>query len=157
MESSLLKGICYGLTSGVITTLGLIVGLNSFTESKLFIIGGVLTIAIADSFSDSLGIHISEESSNKSHKGVWKATLSTFFAKMLFSLTFIVPIMMFDYPISVYVSIGWGFLLLGLLSYYIATMNKTNPIKVILEHLGIALVVVVLTHYIGDFISLVFV
>ena len=52
----------FGLTSGIITTLGLIVGLHSGTHSKLAVIGGILTIAMADAFSDALGIHVSEES-----------------------------------------------------------------------------------------------
>jgi hypothetical protein len=52
-------GLSFGLTSGLITTLGLMIGLNSGTNSKLVVIGGILTIAVADSLSDSLGIHIS--------------------------------------------------------------------------------------------------
>jgi len=52
----------FGLTSGIITTLGLIVGLHSGTHSKLAVIGGILTIAMADALSDALGIHVSEES-----------------------------------------------------------------------------------------------
>jgi len=64
MKHSILTGLCFGLTSAVITTLGLIVGLHSFSGSKLVVIGGVLTIAIADAFSDALGIHVSEEAEN---------------------------------------------------------------------------------------------
>jgi len=60
MRHSITTGFSFGLTSGVITTLGLLVGLNSGTHSKLVVIGGILTIAIADAFSDALGIHISE-------------------------------------------------------------------------------------------------
>jgi len=61
MKKSLKTGISFGLTSGTITTLGLMIGLNSGTNSRGIIIGGILTIAIADSLSDALGIHISEE------------------------------------------------------------------------------------------------
>ena len=62
MKDSLRTGICFGLTSAVITTLGLMVGLHSGTHSRLVVLGGILTIAIADAFSDALGIHMSEES-----------------------------------------------------------------------------------------------
>ena len=76
---SLSIGLHFGLTSGIITTLGLMVGLSSGTNSKLAVIGGILTIAIADSFSDALGIHISEESENiHSSKEIWISTFSTF-------------------------------------------------------------------------------
>ena len=86
MKHSLKVGFSFGLTSGIITTLGLMVGLNSGTRSKLVIIGGVLTIAIADAFSDALGIHISEESENRhSGKEIWEATMSTFLSKFIFA------------------------------------------------------------------------
>lgn len=55
MKHSLKTGLCFGLTSATITTLGLMVGLHSFSGSKAVIIGGILTIAIADAFSDALG------------------------------------------------------------------------------------------------------
>jgi hypothetical protein len=51
-----------GLTSGIITALGLIAGLYLFTGSRSVVLGGILTISIADLFSDVLGIHIAEES-----------------------------------------------------------------------------------------------
>ena len=47
MKRSVKAGFSFGLTSGVITTLGLMVGLHSSTHSKLVVIGGILTIAIA--------------------------------------------------------------------------------------------------------------
>lgn len=64
VKHSLKTGLCFGLTSATITTLGLMVGLHSFSGSKVVVIGGILTIAIADAFSDALGIHISEEAEN---------------------------------------------------------------------------------------------
>jgi hypothetical protein len=60
----------------VTTTLGLIVGLHSFFGSKLVVIGGVLTIAIADAFSDALGIHVSEEAEMvHTSKEIWNLRL----------------------------------------------------------------------------------
>ena len=52
------KGFSFGLTSAVITTLGLITGLDSSTGSKIVVISGILTIALADAFSDALGMHM---------------------------------------------------------------------------------------------------
>ena len=50
MKTSTIKGVSFGLTSGIITTLGMMVGLNFSTGSKLVVLGGILTIAIADAF-----------------------------------------------------------------------------------------------------------
>jgi len=64
---------------------------------KIAVIGGILTIAIADACSDALGIHISQESDNKNKtKSIWEATIATFVAKFLVAITFIVPVIVFS-------------------------------------------------------------
>lgn len=109
MKHTIKTGISFGLTSGIITTLGLMVGLHSGTHSKLVVIGGVLTIAIADAFSDALGIHISEESENKhSAKEIWEATIATFLAKFVFAMTFMIPLLLFKLATAIIVSVIWG-------------------------------------------------
>ncbi len=139
------------MASGTITTLGLMVGLHSGTHSKLTVLGGILTIAVADSFSDALGVHISEESENVHTTGqVWMATVATFVSKMLFSLTFVVPVLLFDLLLAIFISVAWSVLVLTVLSYLIAKAQNVNPLKVILEHLLIVAVVVLLTHYFGE-------
>ena len=155
MKHSLKTGFSFGSTSGIITTLGLMVGLHSGTNSKVAVLGGILMIAIADAFSDALGIHISEESENRHiAKEIWESTVSCFFSKFIFALTFIIPVLLFNLSTAIAVSIIWGLSLLSVLSFIIAKQQKANPWKVITEHLIIALVVVVVTHYVGDRISL---
>ena len=104
MNDSLRTGITFGLTSGAITTLGLMVGLQAGTHSKFVVLGGILTIAIADAFSDAVGIHVAEEAENvhTTHE-IWVATLATFFSKFIFSLTFVVPVLFFDLSTAVVV------------------------------------------------------
>ncbi len=154
MRHSLKTGLSFGLTSGIITTLGLMVGLDSGTHSKLAVIGGVLTIAIADAFSDALGIHISEESENRhTSKEIWESTISTFLFKFLFALTFVVPVIMLELSTAVMVSVIWGMLVLGAASFGIAREQKKNPVKVISEHLAIAILVVIIAYFFGIWIS----
>ncbi|MBT6774044.1 hypothetical protein HOA91_01610 [Candidatus Woesearchaeota archaeon] len=156
MKNSLKTGFSFGLTSGIITTLGLMVGLNAGTHSKLVVLGGILTIAIADAMSDALGIHISEESEGKhSVKEVWESTLSTFFTKFIFALTFVIPVLLFELSTAMVVAVFWGLLCLGILSYYVA--KKGEKIKVILEHLLIAVVVIIATYFVGNLINGMFV
>lgn len=154
MKASYLKGISFGLTSGIITTLGMMVGLYSGTQSKLAVLGGVLTIAIADAFSDALGIHVSEEASNKTtYKEVWESTFSTFAAKFIFAMTFVIPLLLFDLVQAIWVSIGWGLFLLGAISYWMARDRKEPPLHVIGEHWGIAILVIAITHFVGEWIA----
>ncbi len=157
MKHSLRVGFSFGITSGIITTLGLMVGLNSSTHSSLVVIGGILTIAIADAFSDALGIHISEESENRhTTKEIWAATIVTFLSKFIFALTFVIPVLLFELSTAIRISIIWGLSMLCILSYRIARQQKSNPWKVIAEHLVIALAVIVITHSLGHWIALQF-
>lgn len=157
MKHSLKIGVSFGLTSGIITTLGLMVGLHSGTHSKLVVIGGILTIAVADAFSDALGIHISEESENKhSSKEIWESTISTFLSKFLFALTFIVPLLLLQLSTAIIVSVILGLSLLSIFSFHIAKEQKARPWKIVVEHFIIALVVIVITHYVGDWIESMF-
>ncbi|MBI2848875.1 MAG: VIT1/CCC1 transporter family protein [Chloroflexi bacterium] len=154
MRHSLKIGFSFGLTSGIITTLGLMVGLHSGTHSKLVVLGGILTIAVADAFSDALGIHVSEESENKHVAAeIWESTIATFLSKLLFALTFIAPVLLFPLSTAIVVSVVWGLSILGVLSFGIAREQGVRPWKVVAEHLFIASVVVITTHYVGDWIS----
>lgn len=154
MKDSFRTGIVFGLTSGAITTLGLMVGLHSGTHSRLAVIGGILTIAIADAFSDSLGIHISKESENAySNRQVWAATIGTFLSKFLFALTFLIPLLFFELPTAIMISLIWGLTVLAVLSYIIAKAQQEKPWKVVFEHLAIAVLVVIITHMAGVWIS----
>ncbi|HPJ29877.1 MAG TPA: hypothetical protein PLZ42_00625 [Methanothrix sp.] len=157
MRESLKTGFCFGLTSGIITTLGLMVGLNAGTGSKLAVIGGILTIAVADAFSDALGIHISEEAENvHSTREVWESTIFTFASKFLVATTFIAPVLIFDLTFAVVVSLVWGFFILGVLSIFLARDQKKKSWKVVAEHLLILAVVVIATDLIGGWIGVAF-
>ena len=157
MRDSLKKGFGFGLTSGIITTLGLIVGLNSSTHSQLVVLGGILTIAIADAFSDALGMHISTEYENKtSDKGVWEATGATFISKLLFALSFAVPVLLLPLSTAVIVSIVWGLSLIILISHLIAKQVKKPTYSVAFEHLAIAVIVIIATNIVGNWIAAYF-
>ena len=83
----------FGATSAIITSLGLIAGLDSLSHPKSGIIGGILVIALADNVSDSVGIHIYQESECIPDKEVWFSTFSNFFTRILVSSTFIVLVL----------------------------------------------------------------
>jgi VIT1/CCC1 family predicted Fe2+/Mn2+ transporter len=154
MQDSLRTGICFGLTSAVITTLGLMIGLHSGTGSKMVVLGGILTIAIADAFSDALGIHVSEESENiHTTKQIWISTIATFMAKFIFALTFIIPVIFLPLLTAIIVSLVWGLSILTVLSYIIAKAQGERPWKVVGEHVLIAVVVIAITHVVGDWVA----
>ncbi|MFH1306307.1 MAG: hypothetical protein ABIH83_01460 [Candidatus Micrarchaeota archaeon] len=157
MDASARKGFSFGLTSSIITAMGLMVGLYSGTGSQLAVIGGIVSIAIADSLSDALGIHISEESEKKNTaKHVWKSTYTTFLTKLVSTSTFLVPILLLDLTSAIIAGAVWGILLLSILSYFIAKERRESAAMVIAEHVGIAIAVVVLTYFVGGWVASAF-
>jgi VIT1/CCC1 family predicted Fe2+/Mn2+ transporter len=154
MKTSFKTGLSFGLTSGVITTLGLMVGLHSGTHSRTVVIGGIVTIAIADAMSDALGIHVSEESKNSGPtRQIWEATVATFVAKFVIAMTFVAPVVTRPLDQAIMISVIWGLLLLAVLSFFVARAQAIPPWKVIGEHLLIALCVVIITHAVGDWVQ----
>lgn len=157
IKDSIKTGFGFGLTSGIITTIGLIVGLNAGTSSKLAVIGGIIIIAIADAFSDALGIHIAEESKDgKKIKHIWESTIMTFLAKFFFAIIFIIPVLLLPLAMAVIASVIIGFILLGGFSFYLGKTQKVNPWNVVFEHLVIAVLVVLVTHYLGLWVKAFF-
>jgi len=155
MKQSTKRGLGFGIISGIITPLGLIIGLNSSTGSKLAIIGGIVVIALADSLSDSLGMHVSEESvPTNSDATIWKTTVSTFFFKFIFAITFIIPFLFLDINSGIVVSIIWGLSLIGIFSYRLGKeRGHHSPMSVVLEHLGITVLVLIVSNYVGKIVS----
>lgn len=143
-------GISFGLTSGVITTLGMIVGINAATESKLAVVASIFAIAVADSLSDALGIHLSEESRlDESDKPIWIISIYTFFAKFLVTLLFILPFLIFNNNSAVVYSVIFGLLLVSLLSIFVARRSKKSIFQSVFEHVGLAIIVIIASYYVG--------
>ena len=150
MRMQFRKGLGFGLTSGTITTLGLLVGLDASTGSRLAILAGIFAIAISDAFSDALGMHISEESTyKKTKKQIWEAMIATFFFKFIFALSFAVPFFLFNVSTAVYVCIAWGISVLAYYSYHLAKKEKISPFKAITEHVSIAIAVIAAAYIVG--------
>ena len=57
---------------------------------------------------------------------------------------------------AVMVSIGWGLLIIALLSWFLARSQQNAVLPVVLEHLGIAIAVIIISHYIGVWVHTVF-
>ncbi|HDR53121.1 MAG TPA: hypothetical protein ENN60_00385 [archaeon] len=156
MEEQLLRSMGFGVTSGVITTLGLIVGLDASTGSRMVVLGGILSIAIADALSDATGMHISEEAVSGEGEKIWGAMGLTFLFKLLMALTFTVPVVFLTLQTAVVVNIVWGLSVLAVLSWRLARHKGENPWFSVGEHLAIALGVVVITRLVGLWIKGIF-
>jgi VIT1/CCC1 family predicted Fe2+/Mn2+ transporter len=157
MQHSIQVGFSFGLTSGIITTLGLVVGLAAGTASRLAVLGGIVTIAVADSLSDALGIHVSEESESvHTQREIWASTVATFASKLMMALSFAVPVLAFELATAVAVSVAWGVVALAALSHHLARLQGVRAWPVVAEHLAVAAAVIAISHLVGRWIAAAF-
>jgi VIT1/CCC1 family predicted Fe2+/Mn2+ transporter len=146
----------FGATSAIVTSLAFIVGLSRSINPKLAIIGSLLVIAVADNISDSLGIHIYQESELKKSKAVRVSTFYNFLTRFSVILVFISLVTFLPIGYSVIFSMVWGISLLSALSYFIAKEQKVNPYSAILQHVAIAVLVIVVSNSLGGWITSIF-
>jgi VIT1/CCC1 family predicted Fe2+/Mn2+ transporter len=132
----------------------MVVGLHSSTHSKIFVMGGILVIAIADALSDAMGIHFSEESEDKhSFKEIWESTIATFLSKFIFALTFVIPILLFKLSTAVILCVIWGTVLTTIFSVYIAKSQNKKTFHTVVEHLVLLFIVITITHFVGEWVA----
>jgi vacuolar iron transporter family protein len=146
----------FGATSSTVTSLGIIFGLLTSGNPKASVIGSLLVIAVADNIADSLGIHIYRESTATKKENTRMFTIENFLTRFGITFTFVVlfAFLPLDYAATFCVVIGFGILIF--LSYLIGVQRKTSTIKEIIIHLGIAIPVIVISHFLGQLIFTVF-
>ncbi len=155
----IISSVSFGVTSGVITALGMIVGLNEATSSKLAVFAGIVIIAIADGLADAAGFHLVEEAElengipKHNSKEIWMTTFYTFLAVCGFILTFAIPVLLLELKTAIFVDIAWGLILLLILNYYIARFKKEDPVRLILGHISLAIFVVLISYIAGNLIA----
>ena len=133
----------FGVTSAIMTSLVLIIGLASNTD-RISLITALLIIAIADNLSDSFGIHIYQESKGMTPKEVKKTTRNNFITRMLATFVFILFVIFLPRNLIIPFSIFFGLVVLIILSYVISRMQKINPYRSIIRHITLAVVLIAL-------------
>ena len=146
----------FGATSAIVTSLAFIVGLSRSANPKPTIIGSLLVIAVADNISDSLGIHVYQESQLLNYKVIRASTFSNFLTRFLVILIFMLLIAFLQISYAVIFSIVYGITLLSTLSYFIAKEQKVNPYRAILQHVIITVLVVTVSNFLGEWIINIF-
>jgi VIT1/CCC1 family predicted Fe2+/Mn2+ transporter len=136
--------------------LAFIIGLSKSGNPQLSIVGSLLVIAIADNISDTLGIHIYQESDLKNSEVVRANTFFNFLTRFLVILVFILLVLFLPIEYAIIFSIVWGISLLAFLSYFIAKEQKVNPYMAIFKHVTVAVLVIIISSFLSEWIMNVF-
>ena len=149
-----LRKVSFGTTAAIVTSLGVIVGLNAAAAQISAIVGSLLVIALADNLTDSLSVHVYQESERLSQREAFRTTVANFATRLLVSLSFIAIVVVLPTRAAILVCLGWGLLLLSVLSYALARDRQINPAFEMCKHCAVAIAVIVLSGAIGTWIPL---
>jgi VIT1/CCC1 family predicted Fe2+/Mn2+ transporter len=152
MKRTLLQGVSFGTTSAVVTSMGMSVGLNAATANKAAIVSGLLIIAIADNISDSLSIHVYQESEGLEAKSAFRSTLTNFLARLFATGTFVALVIALPPAMMGPILLAWGLVLLGVLTYLLARARGVSVVSEIVKHVTVALLVVFVSRTLGVWI-----
>lgn len=148
--------LIFGITSGVLTTTGLLVGVNAATESRLAVVSSILVIAMADSLSDSFGMYLSKlgERGNTPIEAV-RYAFGTFAGKFMLPLTFALPFLfpVFSLPTAVIIDLAWGAVVLSVLSVEQALVSQKPVLRIVCRNIGLAILIVCLSTLIGTVVA----
>ena len=142
----------FGGTAAIVASVALIVGLDAAALPKVAIVSSLLIVALADNLTDSLSIHVYQESERLEPRKAFLATITNFTARLLVSLSFVLLVLLLPTRAAIVAALAWGLLLLGLLSWVIARQRRVRPIPEIAKHLAVAAFVIFVAEAIGEWI-----
>lgn len=146
--------LAFGITSGVLTTVGVLVGVNSATASRLPVIAAIVAIAVADSCSDAFGMYMAKVSERgTTPKQAFRYALGTLAGKAFFPLTFMGPLLVLPLDVAVGVNLAWGALGLALLSAEQAVVEQQSVIRRIARNLGLAAIIIANSMLAGSLVA----
>lgn len=144
-----LRWISFGSPSAIVTSMALIVGLDTATASRETVLASLLIIGIADNLSDSLSVHIYQEAERLKQHHAFRTTIANYLARLTVAMSFFLIFLVLPTTAAVWLSIGWGFFLLAILSWLLAKDRGVSVRSEILKHTGVAGVVVVVSKLMG--------
>jgi hypothetical protein len=145
--------ISFGATAAIVTSMALLTGLDAADASKATMVSALLIAAVADNLTDSLSVHMYQESERLERKEAFLGTLSNFATRLIVCLSFILIVVLFREHSAPVAGIIWGMSLLAGLTYMLARHRQVSAVSELAKHLTMALVIVFVSKEIGRWIT----
>jgi len=152
-NSRRLSAISFGATSAIVTSVGLIVGFGSAEVPKTAIISGLLIVGLADNLTDTLSIHIFQESELLEQRAAFRVTIGNFLARACIAGTFVILSALLSGLLAVLACLAWGLTLLVGLTYFVARNRGVSVTTELLKHVALAAVVILASALIGSWLG----
>jgi len=148
-----LPAVSFGAVSALVTSVGLIIGFGAAGIPKITTIAGLLILGLADNLTDSLSIHVYQESERLEQHVALKSTIGNFMTRFALATSFIAIVAACSDVTIMFVSLAWGTLLLTGLTWLLAKSRGVNIKVEIFKHLAVASVVIAISRIIGMTVS----
>jgi Flp pilus assembly protein TadB len=148
-----LPTVSFGAASAIVTSMGMIIGFAAGGISRPTIVAGLLIVGLADNVTDSLSIHIYQESERLEQHAAFRATLGNFATRLVIALSFVALVFSFSGPTMVLACLAWGVLLLAGLTWLVARNRQANVLTELFKHLAVAAAVIAASLAAGAFIN----
>ena len=145
--------ISFGGTAAIVTSMALIAGLDAAKAGRATMVGALLIAAVADNLTDSLSVHMYQESERLEQREAFVGTLTNFATRFILCLSFVLIVMLFREHAAVAGGIAWGMSLLTVLTYILARHRKVSAMSEVGKHLAVALIIVFISKSIGHWIT----
>jgi len=136
-------GSSFGSVSGVITSLGLILGMYGANMKSRPIVISLISIALSDSISDALGIYYGVKTQNKQNGAIQEA-LYALTSKFLIPIFMILPFVLLDTTKGVLINLVVGFSIIIYMSNEIFVEKRQK-----IQNILISWLAVILTYLVG--------
>ena len=143
----LTEGSIFGLISGCLTAIGLVLSNISAKTNTKIIIMILISLAVSDSLSDALGIYYSSYKDDNDYKKSLKEALNAFTGKSLIPLLMALIFFIFNNNIQATITILTAILILFL---YINSNVFSNNKQAQLGNIIFFVIIIIINYYIGS-------
>lgn len=145
--------ISFGGTAAIVTSMALITGLDAAKVGRATMVSALLIAAIADNLTDSLSVHMYQESERLEQGEAFAGTLSNFATRLAVCLSFVLIVAVFQEQVVALGGVLWGMFLLATLTYLLARERAVSTLSEIVKHLAVATAIIFVSKAIGHWIA----
>jgi predicted membrane protein (TIGR00267 family) len=171
-----MEGVAFGLADGIICCLGLIIGVAEATanfpllERRSLILASGILGGLANAFGNSIGFFLSQETERSvqireerlgmktrvhTKREVLMSGILSFSSTLFALLVLITPFIFLNIETSIILTFILGTFLSFSMGFYVGRISKQNPLKTGLKYAILAVVGALISHEIGDLLSMI--
>jgi VIT1/CCC1 family predicted Fe2+/Mn2+ transporter len=134
--------------------MALIAGLDAAKTGRVSMISALLIAAVADNLTDSLSVHMYQESERLEQKEAFIGTMSNFVTRLCLCLSFVLIVALLPGHMAAMWGLAWGTSLLVVLTWILARYRGVSAMSEVGKHLAVALAIILVSQRVGHWIAL---